>query len=85
MNLDQEGWKRSRQKQHETWNTFQCFIDSGVNPRERTRWPVAGSFQCILTSSEQVDKLRKLRVHCRYCVMCADSVNNLIIVKYRMH
>lgn len=61
MNLDQEGYKRSMQKQLETWNTFQCFVDGGENPRERTRWPVAGPFECILTSSEQFDKLRKLK------------------------
>jgi hypothetical protein len=85
VNLNQEVCKRSMQKQHERWDIFQCFVDGGGNPRERARWPDAGPFENILTSSEQVDKQSKLEVHCRNCGMCNDSVNDLIIVKYRKH
>lgn len=76
MNLNQEGCKRSIQTQDETWDNFQCFLDGRRNPRERARWPVSGSFENILTSSEQVDKLRKLEVHYRYCGMCAVAVDD---------
>jgi hypothetical protein len=58
------------QKRQEIWNTFQCFIDGGGKPRERVKWPVAGPFERLLTSSEQFDKLRKLKKSTVVTVAC---------------
>jgi hypothetical protein len=55
-----------QEKQAEAaWNLeyLSVFVYGGGNQRELVRWPVAGPFESILTSSEQVDKLRKLEVH----------------------
>jgi hypothetical protein len=71
VNLNQEGCKRSMQKQHETWNNFQCFIDGGGNPRERARWPGAGrtyrmhaDFQRVFRQTEEVKKSIVVTVAC---------------------
>jgi hypothetical protein len=64
VNLNQKGCKGSMQKQHETWNSFQCFVDGGGPPRERASLPGCRTlrehtdFQRAGRQTEEVNTLR---------------------------
>jgi hypothetical protein len=52
---------RSMQKQLGTWEPSQYLLEDKENLRDPvSRWPVAGTFRCVLTTSHQSGKQKNV-------------------------